>query len=359
MLNVIHCFEDESNRGPPADVARRLPQATDEELVSVVIPAYNAQATLDDTLNSVRSQTHRNLEIVVVDDGSTDDTAIIAQRHSAVDPRVRVIRQDNAGVAAARNAGIAATSGRYVAPIDADDLWAPSKIARQLLAAAKDQGKVGLVYSWFAVIDQDNGVLRLEDGADAEGAVLRQLLLGNFVGNGSSALILRSAIEFAGFYDVALRASGCEGAEDYKMYLEIAEQYQFAIVPDYLTGYREYSGNMSSDVARMVRSRDVCVDEFAIRHPELRDAIENGRTGFLRVMIIRSVRERQFVVAARLFATMLRRNPLGAAHAVIETVKNRVIRRRKHLSPGQEVAPWGTSRSAFSAKRSGKSFFGP
>jgi glycosyltransferase involved in cell wall biosynthesis len=293
----------------------------------------------------------------VVDDGSTDDTAIIAQRHSAVDARVRIIRQDNAGVAAARNSGIAATSGRYVAPIDADDLWAPSKIERQLLAA-KDQGKVGLVYSWFAVIDQNNSVLRLEDGADAEGVVLRQLLLGNFVGNGSSALILRSAIEFAGFYDVGLRASGCEGAEDYKMYLEIAEQYEFAIVPDYLTGYREYAGNMSSDVARMVRSRDICVDEFAMRHPELRDAIENGRTRFLRVMIVRSARERQFAVAARLFATMLRRNPLGAAHAVIETIKNGITRRRKHLAPSQEVAPWGTSRSAFTATRSGKSFFG-
>jgi glycosyltransferase involved in cell wall biosynthesis len=218
---VIHFFKDKSYPRPLAEVARRLPQASEEELVSVVIPAYNAQATLDDTLNSVRSQTHRNLEIVVVDDGSTDDTAIIAQRHSAVDARVRIIRQDNAGVAAARNSGIAATSGRYVAPIDADDLWAPSKIERQLLAA-KQQGKVGLVYSWFAVIDQNNSVLRHEDGADAEGVVLRQLLLGNFVGNGSSALILRSAIESAGFYDVGLRASGCEGAEDYKMYLEIA-----------------------------------------------------------------------------------------------------------------------------------------
>jgi glycosyltransferase involved in cell wall biosynthesis len=282
----------------------------------------------------VRSQTHRNLEIVVVDDGSTDDTAIIAQRHSAVDDRVRIIRQDNAGVAAARNTGIAATSGRYVAPIDADDLWAPSKIERQLLTAAKYQGKVGLVYSWFAVIDQDNNVLRHEDRADAEGVVLRQLLLGNLVGNGSSALILRSAIESAGFYDVGLRANGCEGAEDYKMYLRIAEQYEFAIVPHYLTAYREYSGNMSSDVARMVRSRDVCVDEFAIRHPELKEVIENGRTQFLRVMVVRSARERQFVLAARLFATMLRRNPRGGLQNVINFVKNQKLVSSRSRSSG-------------------------
>jgi glycosyltransferase involved in cell wall biosynthesis len=331
---MLHSFRNDGNGGALAEVSRRLPRAGDEELVTVIIPAHNAQATLDDTLNSVRSQTHRNLEIVVVDDGSTDDTAIVAQRHSAVDARVRIIRQDNAGVAAARNTGIAATSGRYIAPIDADDLWAPSKIARQLRVAAKHQGKVGLVYTWFSVIDQNNRVLMHEDRAQAEGTVLRQLLMRNFVGNGSSALILRSAIESVGLYDVGLRDRGCEGAEDFKMYLQIAERYEFAVVPDYLTGYRECSGNMSYDVTRMVRSRDVCVSEFAIRHPDLCGAIENGRTRFLRFMVARSVREKQFVVAIRLFATMLRGNPLGALQNVVELAKDRVARRRKLVSRG-------------------------
>jgi glycosyltransferase involved in cell wall biosynthesis len=331
---MLHCSRDKGNGAAPGEVGRRLPRAHDVELVSVIIPAYNAETTLDDTLNSVRSQTHRNLEIVVVDDGSTDDTAIVAQRHSAVDARVRIIRQDNAGVAAARNAGIAATSGRYVAPIDADDLWAPSKIECQLQAAAKHQGQVGLVYSWFSVIDQDNNVLRHEDQANSDGVVLRQLLLSNLVGNGSSALMLRSAIESVGLYDVGLRDRGCEGAEDYKLYLQIAERYEFAIVRDYLTGYREYPGNMSSDVAQMVRFRDLCVDEFAIRHPELSDAIENGRSRYLRVMVIRSLREREFLVAAQLFATMLRRNPLGAVQNVVDSVKNRSTRRDKLVSSG-------------------------
>jgi glycosyltransferase involved in cell wall biosynthesis len=324
---MLHHYKS-SNGEPRAEVARRLRQTGDEELVSVIIPAYNAQATLDDTLNSVRSQTHRNLEIVVVDDGSTDNTAIVAQRHSAVDARVRVIQQANAGVAAARNTGIAVTSGRFVAPIDADDLWAPFKIERQL-QAAKYKDNVGLVYTWFTVIDQDNRVLRHEDRANAEGLVLRELLLRNLVGNGSSALMLRSAIEAAGLYDVGLRASGCEGAEDFKMYLQIAEQYEFAMVPDYLTAYRELSGNMSSDVARMVRSRDVCVDEFAIRHPELSEAIENGRTRFLRFMVARSVHERQFLIAGRLLANMFRKNPLGALQSFVELAKDRVARYRK------------------------------
>src|ERR1700730_10706949 len=81
-------IEKSSGGGEAPKVSDRLSEAGEEELVSVIIPAYNAEATLDDTLNSVRSQTHRNLEIVVVDDGSTDDTAIVAQRHSAVDARL-------------------------------------------------------------------------------------------------------------------------------------------------------------------------------------------------------------------------------------------------------------------------------
>jgi glycosyltransferase involved in cell wall biosynthesis len=307
------------------------PRGGKEALVSVIVPAYNAEATLDDTLNSVRSQTHRNLEIVVVDDGSSDNTVLVAQRHSALDPRVRIIRQNNAGVAAARNAGIMATTGRYVAPVDADDLWAPDKIERQLQTVTKCGDKVGLVYTWFSVIDRDNRVLMQEDRASAEGTVLRELLMRNLVGNGSSALMLRSAIESVGLYDPHLRDLGCEGAEDFKMYLQIAELYEFAVVPDYLTGYRECSGNMSNDVMRLVRSRDICVKELASRRPELSGAIENGRTRFLRFMVARSLREKNFSVAARLFATMLREHPLGALRTLVELAKDRIARRHKAL----------------------------
>ena len=106
-------------------------------LVGVVVPAYNAAATLDETLRSVRAQTHRALEIIVVDDGSLDDTAAIARRHAAEDERVRVLCQANAGVAAARNAGWQSSRADLIAFIDADDLWAPTKIERQLQALAR------------------------------------------------------------------------------------------------------------------------------------------------------------------------------------------------------------------------------
>lgn len=105
---------------------------TEAPLVSVVIPAYNAAATLDETLRSVRSQTHRALEIIVINDGSTDDTGAIARRHAAIDGRVQVANQDNAGLAAARNAGWRRARSELIAFLDADDLWAPTKIERQI-----------------------------------------------------------------------------------------------------------------------------------------------------------------------------------------------------------------------------------
>ena len=106
--------------------------------ISVVIPAHNAAATLDATANSVRGQTHEQLEILIVDDGSTDGTLEIARRHAEQDPRVRVITQPNGGVASARNRGLAEASTELVALVDADDVWHPEKIERQLRVIEKN-----------------------------------------------------------------------------------------------------------------------------------------------------------------------------------------------------------------------------
>jgi glycosyltransferase involved in cell wall biosynthesis len=109
--------------------------AQSEPLVSVIIPAFNSAATLGDTLASAAAQSHRALEIIVIDDGSTDATARIAADFCARHPRARLISQTNQGVAAARNRGIAEAKGEFVAPLDADDLWHKDKIARQVAAA--------------------------------------------------------------------------------------------------------------------------------------------------------------------------------------------------------------------------------
>src|SRR5215218_7122776 len=112
-------------------------------LVSVVIPAFNASKTLGETLKSVQQQTYDNLEILVVDDGSHDDTSTIVAAVGKLDPRIHLLRQPNKGVASARNLGISKATGGFIAPIDADDLWHPTKLEKQMrmmLEAGSDLG---------------------------------------------------------------------------------------------------------------------------------------------------------------------------------------------------------------------------
>ena len=103
-----------------------------EALVSVIVPAFNAASYIRQTLNSVLAQTYRKIEVILVDDGSSDSTAKIVEEFVARDPRFQLIRQANAGVGAARNTAIKRARGKYLAPLDTDDLWFPKKLETQV-----------------------------------------------------------------------------------------------------------------------------------------------------------------------------------------------------------------------------------
>lgn len=236
--------------------------------VSVVIPAFNAQSTLSDTLSSVRAQTHANLEIIVVDDGSTDQTLSVAEVHVALDSRVRLIAMANGGVASARNAGIAASRGAFVAPIDADDLWHPDKIKRQLAVMKAGGAEMGFVFTLFRRIDPNGHVMYSSPDTPYEGPVFLQMLLHNFVGNGSSLLIRREAVEAVGSYERDLRHRNAQGCEDYLLQLLIARHWLVGRVPEYLTAYRVSMGSMSADKDQMTRSHVAMLDHVRRRYPE-------------------------------------------------------------------------------------------
>jgi glycosyltransferase involved in cell wall biosynthesis len=126
--------------------------------VSVIIPAYNAEKTIEQTLRSAMRQTYPNLEIIVVNDGSTDRTAWIAEQVACGDERVIILDQENSGVAAARNRGIAHSNGEFIAPLDADDIWHPTKTERQLGIFEQAADSVGLVYCYLRHIDAQNKI---------------------------------------------------------------------------------------------------------------------------------------------------------------------------------------------------------
>lgn len=242
---------------------------TQTELISVIIPAYNAERYLAATLASAVAQTHRDLEVIVVDDGSTDGTVAIVERFMAADHRVRLIRQANGGVAAARNRGIAESRGSCIAPLDADDLWHPRKLELQLDAMRRSP-RIGCVTTWCCSIDVEGRILwEPVDGARCQGYVLPALILEHFAGCASSPLIRRRCVLEAGGYDETLLQRNAQGCEDYKLLLAIAEQHEFAVIPWALTGYRQVPDSMSSSLWTMLRSHDLVMAEVRARHPEI------------------------------------------------------------------------------------------
>src|SRR5690349_14922749 len=116
------------------------------------MPAWNAEATIVEALHSVAAQTYRNLEIIIVDDGSTDRTAALASEFCVSDPRGHIVSRSNGGPAAARNLGIAEARGEWIALIDADDLWHPTKIEKQVAIALAAHEPPGFVYCWYRKI---------------------------------------------------------------------------------------------------------------------------------------------------------------------------------------------------------------
>jgi hypothetical protein len=300
------------------------------ELVSVVVPAYNAESTLRATLASVRAQTYRRLEIIVVDDGSTDGTGGLVREAAALDGRIRLLSIDNSGVAAARNAGIAASRGAYVAPVDADDLWHPEKIARQVAAIEAGGPEVGYVYTLFRRIDAEDRVIHDGPPWDISGAVFLRLLLYNFVGNGSSLLIRRAAIEGAGGYEPDLRI---QGSEDYLAQIVLARRWKVALVPEYLTGYRQSASSMSRNRVRMEQSTLLMIERIRQRFPEAPEELLAAAEATIRarLAVTHLVNRRRAVQAAKEFARALRSAPAEARAVAAHELRNRLgrmIRRR-------------------------------
>lgn len=234
-------------------------------LISVIIPVFNAGPGLHKTLASARRQSHSRIEIIIVDDGSTDDSLDLARAAACEDNRIRVISQANGGVAVARNAGVLAAQGDFVAPLDADDIWHPEKLERQIRCFAKAGDDVGLVYSWYRRIDEGEIVVAPSPSPVIEGWVLHRHLDWNFISNGSSPLI-RTHIARECRYDRRLRDAGNQGCEDYLLQLQIARRHRFGCAPGFLVGYRRSNSSMSSSVARMIRSH---IQMYQILMPDL------------------------------------------------------------------------------------------
>jgi glycosyltransferase involved in cell wall biosynthesis len=241
-------------------------------LVSVIVAAYNAETFIKQTLDSVLNQTYRNIEVLVVDDGSEDRTAEIVAAIVQKSQRVILLQQSNQGVASARNLAIQNSRGAYIAPIDADDIWYPQKLEKQMQCMLQAEPSVGLVYAWSAYINEKDlfiGRYTAENFYTVEGDVYITMVYRNFIGNASTPLIRRACLDKIGGYSSQLKEQDAQGYEDWDLYLRIAEYYQFRVVPEFLVGYRQSTGSMSSNFASMARSYHLVIVNVQQKHPEI------------------------------------------------------------------------------------------
>ncbi len=244
-------------------------------LVSVIIPAYNAEKFIVATLESVLSQSYQKIEVVIVDDGSRDRTVEIVREFAAKDRRIILFQQSNSGVAAARNLAIQKSKGEYIAPIDADDIWCTQKLEKQVQCLLQGSQSVGLVYTWTHHIDEEGLPTGTYHRCNLEGNVLTAMFIEEPIGNASVPLIRRSCLEKVGLYDTRLKEQNAQGLEDFDMYLRIAEHYEFKVVPEFLVGYRQVFGSMSRNTLTMAKSYNLVVENIRLRHPEIPTKIYN------------------------------------------------------------------------------------
>jgi glycosyltransferase involved in cell wall biosynthesis len=242
--------------------------------VSVIIPTYNRANLVSDAIASVMAQSFQDLEIIVADDGSTDDTAAVVARFG---DRIRYLPLPHRGQpAATRNAGLAIATGEYVAFLDSDDLFLPDKLARQV-PVLKANPDIGLVYSngYYFDTDPTKAVGEALDGLAApSGNVFGELLCGNFIMTPALALMRRSVVQSAGGFD---ESHEFIAVEDYALWLRIALQSKMQFVAGNVAAIRRHNQNLSANRLRHRQRIDKVYRALKQRYP---DAISEHKLAY-------------------------------------------------------------------------------
>jgi len=216
--------------------------------VSVIIPCYNHAHYLPDAVNSVLAQTFTDWEALIVDDGSTDNTCEVAAQFT--DPRIRYIYQENRGLSAARNTGIRAAKGEFIALLDADDVWEPTFL-EVMITALQAEPTASAAYCGFRYMNAAGKLLKQSvlKAVPSEQFHDELLYQGSWL-NPCSVIVRAFAYREIGPFDETLHA-----CEDSDMWLRLSEKHRFIGVPQVLVRYRRAGNNMSDDVERMSRAK--------------------------------------------------------------------------------------------------------
>lgn len=307
--------------------------------ISVLIPAYNAKTTIIETIASVLAQTWTDLEVLVGDDGSQDNTVAVL-RSKYTDPRLQIHCFPHRGVQATRNQLLSLSIGDYIAFLDADDLWTPDKLEKQY-QAIQAHPTATIAYSWTQYIDEANQPLPIHCRSSFEGNVHLPLLLSDFIGNGSNPLVERSAMIAVGGFDETFVA-----AQDWDLWIRLAARYEFAVVPETQILYRQYTetGSISSNVlchekfSRQIVEREVAA--FPDRLQQYRRGIlANRYKGFAwKSLFGYPTRRRRGWMAARFMSFAIYYDPTLLRCQFIPALLTKIV--LWSIFPGTNVYRW-------------------
>lgn len=263
-------------------------------IISVIVPAYNCESTIIETITSIQVQTLFDIEIIIINDGSTDNTLNLLTKIQ--DERLKIFSYENGGLPTARNRGITHATSPYISFIDADDLWAPDKLELQL-AALLNHPNAGVAYSWTICIDNEGKNFYPGVQASYQGNVLSHLLVCNFIASGSNVLLRREVIDAVGEFDSTLKS-----CEDWDYWLRVARSWDFVVVTKPQIIYRLSSGAMSSKIEVMEKYQLLVLEKAFLKAPlELQHLKKQGQSyiyQFLTHLCLTRVKNKGAVKAA-------------------------------------------------------------
>lgn len=233
--------------------------------VSVIIPLYNGEKFISETTESVLAQTYKNMEIIIINDGSTDGS------HEKIKPylnRIKYIYQENKGISVARNKAILNSTGEYIAFLDHDDLWKPEKITLQVQYLDQHQD-VGFVHTNLSIM-RDTKITKeifQTEKRNREGDCFNELLLGNFI-NMLTVMVRRKCLEQVGIFDPDIKV-----IQDYDLWLRIAKHFRLGYINKPLAIYRIHDSNISKNKIRLTLEEIKLIKTMLRLYPGLREKI--------------------------------------------------------------------------------------
>lgn len=214
-------------------------------LISVIIPTYNSGKFLAEAIDSVLCQSYKDFEIIIVDDGSVDNTKIVIEKYLKLPVSIKYIYQENKGPSGARNRGITEAKGEFIAFLDADDIWLPDKLELQIKAMSQSNS-IGLVCGRYYIIDCSGVIVDELSGINKYSnreELLNDMLIKNVLGGGQNAIVRKECFDKVGLFDETMKVS-----EDRDLWFRIAKFYDVIILDKLLFKYRIHINNISKNI---------------------------------------------------------------------------------------------------------------